>query len=62
MKFEILNVAANLVNVLIFLYILTNTSNTCFSGFQMGLSAFGLFASVSAQILSSITKENTIEN
>ncbi len=62
MKFEILNVAANLVNVLIFLFILANTSNTCFSDFQMSLSAFGLFASVAAQILSSITKENTIEN
>ena len=56
MKFQLINLFLTLLNTLIFIYIVANTSAACFSTFQMSLSASVLFVSVTAQVISIIAE------
>lgn len=53
MNFELLSWLGNFINFLIFAFLAINIVNTsCFSAFQIGLSLFGLLASIFVQIIS----------
>jgi len=49
--------ASNILNIIIFIYIILGTKQECFSKSQMGLSAFGLIVSLLMQINSTIKEE-----
>jgi len=52
MDFELLNWFSNFLNFMVFAYLAINIFNTsCFDAFQMGISLFGLLASIFVQII-----------
>ena len=59
MNIELLNWLSNMVNFTVLAYIALSIVNTsCFSVFQMSLSAVGLFSSISVSVISIYIKYN----
>ena len=56
-KTDLYGWASNILNALIFIYLLLNTARECFNKNQLIIAAFGLIVSVIVQVYSSITKQ-----
>lgn len=53
---NILDLASNILNITIFLYIIINTTTACFNQNQMVLTASGIITSLIIQIIKEINK------
>ncbi|MFH1365381.1 MAG: hypothetical protein ABIH28_02245 [archaeon] len=56
-KTDLYGWASNILNALIFIYILLNTTKDCFNKNQLIITAFGLIVSVIVQVYSAIIKQ-----
>ncbi|MEK6882574.1 MAG: hypothetical protein AABY22_23335 [Nanoarchaeota archaeon] len=59
-KKEMYGWLSNILNLIIFTYIIINTTGQCFNQFQMGLTAFGIIVSIIVQTYSTLREEDEL--